>query len=121
MWHGVVAAVNLHIASEASFMIGLGSSEWTRVTSEMVRSSMSDDDFAHADSVNLVCNGSRHGLFITMHPAFLEQQTLVSAAISTTHLPCKLLGEDIVAQLKHWRVKAQVTVWKRRPPPEGFV
>ena len=58
MWHGVIAAVNLHISSHAAVFVGLGGSMWTSLSGKMLLPSAA----AAHEWVSIGCNGTRGGL-----------------------------------------------------------
>ena len=73
MTHGVVAAVNLHIASQAAIAIGLGSSMWSLLMGVMLQPTALERREAHRKHTVLVlCQGSKSTLNLDVWQPWLD-------------------------------------------------
>ena len=80
MTHGVVAAVNLHLASQAAISIGLGSSMWTLLMGAMLQpSALEIRDAARRRFVEARCTGSKQPLVLIVWERWLDER---SASVS---------------------------------------
>ena len=77
MTHGVVAAVNLHIASQSAITVGLGMSMWTLLMQIMHQDERRPVGMEH--DTHARCRGSREHIIIdAWHPWVTERNTPVA-------------------------------------------